>query len=296
MMPSSLPVFDWLADSVRVLGFDAKPDADAFQLLLALGAALVAYALIHRSQKKAAEEGRRIERARLLHDLDREYYDIMSRQGVVAVAPGAAPETGGESLRLEWVLTGQVKWIPGLPLDASGGRRYCNIDGSRHVRISDAHYIDTISLHLMLAWFKRVSNGLRLEILSRGDVMEMWRNVLPWAKNNRFSYMADLFGTSQAREDDMHAVFTPARRRTGSVRSLLAARFRQRRVHGSLFRETPPDHWRGDIAALYHLVHAVIEEALHQERLEILDYLRAQSPGAPLWSAVDAPLRTAMIA
>ena len=33
-------------------------------------------------------------------------------------------------------------------------------------------------------------------ILARADVAGMWRNILPWARDNRFSFMMDLFGSS----------------------------------------------------------------------------------------------------
>lgn len=294
MAAQPYPVFDWLADSVRALGFDAKPEADTFQLLLALAAALVAYALIHRSQKRAAEEGRRIERARLLHDLDREYHEIMSRKSVVE---SRLPPTGsiGESarLRLEWVLTGRVRWLPALELDADGRRRYFDIDGARHLRIAEAHYIDTISLHLMLGWSKRVSNGLRLGILSPHDAMEMWRNILPWAKDNRFRFMADLFGMSAPRKAGIRAVFAPGRHRWRALRRRLRWTIRN---HGYVLADTPPADWRGDIAALYDLVRVVVDEALRHERIEILDYLRATAADAPMFSGLDPVLRDHLFA
>lgn len=291
---SSFPVFDWLADSVKLLGFNAKPDADTFQLLLALGAALVAYALIHRSQKKAAEEMRRIERAKLLHDLDREYYAIMSRKSVLEAtdAPGGAVEESRRQ-RLEWVLTGRVAWNPSVELDEAGERRYHVVDGSRHVRIGPGHCIDTVSLHLMLSWSKRVSNGLRLNILSCDDVMEMWRSILPWAKNGRFSYMADLFGMSPVREAGIRTVLAlpprPDRRRKQGMLPWTG------RIAGHRLREEAPDEWQGDIAPLYHVVGVVIVQALRQQRLEILDYLRGGATDSAMWSGMDEKLRTALI-
>lgn len=291
---SSFPVFDWLAGSVRLLGFNAKPDADAFQLLLALGAALVAYALIHRSQKKAAEEGRRIERAKLLHELDREYYDIMSRKCVIEAgqAPSGCVEESHHQ-RLEWVLTSKVAWNSEMELEESGMRSVHAINGSRHVRIGPNHYIDTISLHLMLSWTKRVSNGLRLDILSCDDVMEMWRSILPWAKNNRFSYMADLFGMSPTRKADICTVFAlpPQRKRRGPAMWLP----RTVRMGRHRLCEEPPDGWQGDIGSLYHVIHVVVLQALRRQRLEILDYLRDAPRNAAMWSGMDAKLRDALI-
>ncbi|TWT19286.1 hypothetical protein FQY83_13090 [Luteimonas marina] len=291
---SSFPVFDWLAGSVRLLGFNAKPDADAFQLLLALGAALVAYALIHRSQKKAAEEGRRIERAKLLHELDREYYDIMSRKCVIETAgPPSACVEESRHQRLEWVLTSKVAWNPQVELEGSGARCVHAINGGRHVRIGPNHYIDTISLHLMLSWSKRVSNGLRLDILSCDDVMEMWRSILPWAKNNRFSYMADLFGMSPTRESDIRAVLSlPLQRERRGPMLWLPGTVR---MGGYRLREAPPNGWQGDIASLYHVIHVVVLQALRRQRLEILDYLRQAPADAAMWSGMDAKLRDALI-
>ena len=67
-MAPPVPFFAWLREGLRTFGFDGDPKTDVFQLVfqlaLAAGAALIAYWLIHRSQMRATEEGRRIERAR----------------------------------------------------------------------------------------------------------------------------------------------------------------------------------------------------------------------------------------
>ena len=69
-MAPPVPFFAWLREGLRTFGFDGDPKTDVFQLVfqlaLAAGAALIAYWLIHRSQMRATEEGRRIERARLI--------------------------------------------------------------------------------------------------------------------------------------------------------------------------------------------------------------------------------------
>lgn len=300
-MAPPVPFFAWLREGLRTFGFDGDPKTDVFQLVfqlaLAAGAALIAYWLIHRSQMRATEEGRRIERARLLHDLDREYYEIMARKAVIdSDGPPRDPVAETDRLRLEWVLTGKVRWLPAPECEPDNPdlRRYYINDGSRVVRVAESHYVDTISLHLMLAWSKRVSNGLYLNILSRRDVMEMWRNILPWAKANRFHYMAEFFGMSAQRKAEVLEVFgehvcdRKRVRRDGDSDSRSSS-------DGFRFRKKPPDNWRGDIAALYHVIRVVVEEAWVCGRVEILDYLRAGTFNAPLWSGMDGRLRSALI-
>ena len=102
-----------------------------------------------------------------------------------------------ELWNLEYALTARVVWFPALQME--GNRRiYHSINHSRFVRIHDEWLIDTLILHHVAAWARRISNGVEAEILARRDVAGMWRNILPWARDNRFSFMMDLFGSTAA--------------------------------------------------------------------------------------------------
>ena len=61
-------------------------------------AALFAYFLIHRNQIVAASAGRKLERNRLLNELNHEYFAIMARRCVIKA--GASPEESYDSAQM----------------------------------------------------------------------------------------------------------------------------------------------------------------------------------------------------
>ena len=71
--PSSFS--EMLAELVRYFGFNPSGEVQTFQLILGLCAALFAYFLIHRNQIVAASAGRKLERNRLLNELNHEYFE-----------------------------------------------------------------------------------------------------------------------------------------------------------------------------------------------------------------------------
>src|SRR5690606_10591089 len=142
------------------LGFQAKFEAEIFptlsQALFGLLAAFAAWLLIHKGQITSAEENRRIERARILHDLDREYEEIMAKRCVVANQPelkapdfrigdplGRAPEIKNNKIEddslclFELVLTRHVLWFASPNrADANGPNKYVYINGARNVSVA----------------------------------------------------------------------------------------------------------------------------------------------------------------
>jgi hypothetical protein len=284
---------DTLAGVVRYFGFNPSGNVETFQLILGLFAALVAYLLIHRSQIAAASEGRKLERNRLLDELNHEYFRIMARRCVVK-AQGAPEATCDPErmLELENVLVRGVTWNPAKLADADGNG-YRTINQSRYMRICKDYWVDSMTLHLMLLWTKRVHHGLQSKVLSPEDVVEMWRNILPWAKNNRFSFMASWFGSEPgpvaAPELSLPgwgwldralwrlktAVLGWAGTSNGSMQRLLGLK--------PPLKAQPPAQWKGDIASLYHLIYVVTDQAIRTRRADILGYAN------PSYTADNAP-------
>jgi hypothetical protein len=264
--------FEWF---VQFLGFAPDPRAEVFpfasQLILATFAAVLAWLLVHNGQRRAAQEARRLERARFLHELDAEYAELMARRCVAKgkfadKTPNERVDVDENTLWLfEYALTEAVVWFekprvcdPGNP---SSPRRYIYVNGARHLEVAEGVSIDTLTLHRALAWSSRAANGLRARIIDPTDVLNMWRHILPLAKNRRFQFLAAFFGVSQ-----------PVGLADEQARPL-------GELFANLFRRSPvrrgvPANWSGDIAPLYVLVRTVIAEALAQGRREVLDYAR----------------------
>lgn len=311
--PEAETVSDYLANAVRTLGFSPSGNVETFQLVLGLLAALLAYFLIHRNQICAAAEGRKLERNRLLSELNHEFLAILSRHCVLEAGSGpAASHEQSEFLELETVLVRAVQWSPCKQRD-DRNEPYRTINQRRYMRISEQYWVESYALHLLMVWAKRVSQSLHLGVLSPNDVMEMWRSILPWAKNNRFSYMADWFGSTPDLPESPS--FHPPGR-WGSLHRL-ACRLSMlghgtgakpwaivRRYIGLQppLEPVPPTHWRGDISALYHIIRITLEQAIRQNRVDILTFadptLRhgdATVPAQRHHALIDPPLREALL-
>lgn len=313
-----------LARELSRHGLDADKSFEAAELLVqtslslagGLIVAILAYWLIHANQIRAARDGRRIERARLLHDLDREYFDLMASRCLVRAEGEPKPAYPADELwNLEYALTARVVWFPALQME--GNRRiYHSINHSRFVRIHDEWLIDTLILHHVAAWARRISNGVEAGILARRDVAGMWRNILPWARDNRFSFMMDLFGsTAMARLKAAGKVRPKTETPLGYVRAVwplrgwrafshrLTAPVRGlrdavvRRIDRSrTLRRSPPVDWPADIAPLYTIIHTVVDQSIIYGQVEALDYacmIAEATPDSP--DCMDPRLRATLL-
>ncbi len=285
-------LLQWL---LKNLGFEANFQAEIFpfiaQALFGILAAIAAWYLIHRGQQKSAEENRRIERARMLHDLDREYETIMATRCIILDQGDYRPpelyaakdaRSGFKAMNnnkvadddkclFELVLTRHVPWraLPDRGSD-NGPNRYLYINGARHVLVADGYFTDTLTLHKVISWSKRVASGIHAQIIDTRDVCDMWRHILPWAKDNRFAFMAAFFGAStqvvlkkESEEKDwLSRTLVRAGRHVGASDET-----------PSPFNQAIPRNWSGDVAPLYFLIRTVLEQAFANERVEILHYV-----------------------
>lgn len=313
-----------LARELSRHGLDAGKSFEAAQLVLqtsvslagGLVVAILAYWLIHSNQIRAARDGRRIERARLLHDLDREYFSLMASRCLVK-AKGEPRDAypSDELWNLEYALTARVVWFPAMQMDGSR-RIYHSINHSRFVRIHDEWLIDTLILHHVAAWARRISNSVEAGILARRDVAGLWRNILPWARDNRFSFMMDLFGsTAMSRLKAAGKVQPETETPLGYVRAVWPLRGLRAFWHGfsmpfravrdaivcgfnrrKTLRRRPPADWPADIAPLYTIIHTVVAQSIIHGQLEALDYvcmIDEPTPEAP--DCMDPRLRATLL-
>ena len=160
---------------------------------------------------------------------------------------------------------------------------YRYINGARYACVSEGYYVDTVTLHEVVAWSKRVASGLEARIIDPRDIADMWRNILPWAKENRFTYLAAFFGVSEVnspageRERKLALWYDKWHLRPGYRLGQFRAWARAARSRfanrGTLMRNDIPSEWSGDIAPLYLLIRTVVREAFAARRFEILNYL-----------------------
>lgn len=297
---------EWLNWIVGWMGFSADRNeaAEMFplasQIMLGIVAAALAWVLIHSGQRRSAEEARRLERAKFLHDLDEEYAHLLARRCIAKIAPAEYRNKDvficdeSELSVFEYVLTKNVVWFDAPKTEGGspgGDRLYLYVNGHRYIEVSEGVFMETLTMHRIIAWAKRVAAGLQARIIDPTDVLNMWRHILPLARSNRFAFMASMFGVSEARaaqadQTDRLALFYQrpwlrwAYRNTKRVRAVQAAFADALDLLSPVKRGTPP-HWSGDIAPLYLLIRTVVRHAIGQGRLEVLNYVGVDlGPGA----------------
>jgi hypothetical protein len=302
----ALPAKDIAEQLVKSLGF-ATPATDEVpaskilfestpSLIGTVIIALIAYFAIHRNQIRYARDSRRIERARLLADLDREYFALMASRSV-HVGPPEAYAGEGNCWNLEYVLTSAVMWhddhYDRSSANGRASRRVAWCGKARFANIATLEgqqvWLDTVTLHLLLGWFKRIDRGLEAGILHPDTVTDLWRNILPWSRANRFSYMLSMFGPAPGEDGLIEPPWAAPAGRSQSMRSLwsmigtLPRRIGTRgRKHWS-FLAGPglPEPGRAavpdlplDLLPMFRVIDTVLARAIRSGRPEVMSYLK----------------------
>lgn len=173
-------------------------------ILLSIFGALVvgtiAYLLVNRHQTKSAQITKEIERQRLLHELEKGFQELAATRCVwLPSKSGFKPDV---TYSFVVALTGQVPWNPPKNIE------YQWDTGDRLVVFtSDRGLISSSAIHEALFWFRRVNRAFSARLLHSGDLYEMWRQVLPFVTDFRYTYMAEYFGGKQRRGcEDIEAV------------------------------------------------------------------------------------------
>lgn len=166
----------------------------------ALIVGFVAYILVTRHQTKSANVTKEIERQRLLHELEDAHQRITSKPCVTF----ARKEGFRKEIAYHFVvaLTGAVKW------DSARCTEYHWDTGDRQLTFTpDGGLLSSSVLHEALFWFRRVSRGFKAGLITRSDLYDMWRQVLPFVTDNRFEFLVAYFGGKKRRgTEDVEAI------------------------------------------------------------------------------------------
>ncbi|NNF60583.1 MAG: hypothetical protein HKN06_04540 [Gammaproteobacteria bacterium] len=167
-------------------------------LLSVLGALLVgliAYILVNRHQTKSAQITKEIERQRLLHELEDGYQKIASTRCVWL--PNKEGFKSSVTYNFTVALTREIRWLPpqNIEYDWDTGDRLV-------VFTADRDLISSSVLHEALFWFRRVHRAFVAKLLHPGDLYELWRQLLPFVTDSRYSFMVEYFGGMKRRGDE----------------------------------------------------------------------------------------------
>jgi hypothetical protein len=91
---------------------------------------------------------------------------------------------------------------------SSAGPEYRWTDRERMLVFTDDRCVlNSTVLHEFLYWFRRVQRAFAAGLLSSADLYELWRQVLPFATDRRFSFLLRYWGGKERREsEDIEAI------------------------------------------------------------------------------------------
>jgi hypothetical protein len=125
---------------------------------------------------------RQFERQKLLHELSKEFDKITSKRCVTNL------EKVGFKKDVKYIftiaLTREVPWVTTTtPIyDFSTPDRLLVFADKRAL-------ISSSVLHEAFAWFRRIHRAKKVKLLKNGDIYEMWRQVLPFVTDGRYTFL-----------------------------------------------------------------------------------------------------------
>lgn len=158
-------------------------------LLTLAGALLIAiFVLWILKQRKnpATTANKELERQRVLQDLETQFLSISNQPSVWL----SNRSNFDAKLVYEFslALTPEVRWHAPQTVETSWHM------GDRLITITDQQDLLTASLlDEILFWFRRLDRAVAGEIIKVEDIYSLWRQILPFAIDNRFSFMAAYF-------------------------------------------------------------------------------------------------------
>lgn len=173
----------------------------ASTLLAALGTltvALFAWLFVTRHQQRTQEASRRIERLRLLHELE-ESFLVIAQTRAAYLSPANSHKFNSEDswCPLITVMTRSFPWSY-IPAEYGTEREYVWLDGERMKKFSASgdDFINVTALHEVVFWFRRIYRAKEEGIVTKKDLYNMWRQCLPFMVDGRLSFLNDTFGTT----------------------------------------------------------------------------------------------------
>lgn len=174
-------------------------------LLAACGTLIVGggvWWFVTRHQRKAEEDTRRIERLRLLHDLEMTFHRLSGERSAFLGEVHEVFRRGTDGwVPLITVLTRSFAWRV-QPVSSDEFRPYVWRRGERMALfLADPEsIINVAALHEVIFWFRRVWRAYEEDVLTDQDLYSLWRQCLPFVTDGRFTFLNGLFGTTRRAE------------------------------------------------------------------------------------------------
>lgn len=156
--------------------------------------------LVKRRSNSSPAASKEMERQRLLLEFEDQILDI-SKQPAVWLTNRSTFDAK-VVYEFSLALTPEVRWHNPQKIQTSWHM------GDRMTVVTDQDDLLTASvLDDILFWFRRLDRAVSAELIKVEDIYSLWRQILPFAIDNRFSFMATYFAEDKRGDnDDIKAV------------------------------------------------------------------------------------------
>lgn len=156
--------------------------------------------LIRRRANPSSSVNKDLERQRLLQELESQFLAISNQPSVWLTNRSSFDAKVVYQFSL--ALTTEVRWY--VPNDVETSWHM----GDRMIAITDQEDLLTASiLDEVLFWFRRLDRAVSSESIKVEDIYSLWRQILPFAIDNRFSFMAAYFAEDKRGDlEDLEAI------------------------------------------------------------------------------------------
>ncbi|AFI83364.1 hypothetical protein [Methylophaga nitratireducenticrescens] len=158
-------------------------------LLTLAGALLIAFFVLWILKRRAnptTTANKELERQRVLQELESQFLAISNQPAVWLT--NRSNFDAKLVYEFSLALTPEVRWQVPQTVETSWHM------GDRLITITDQQDLLTASLlDEILFWFRRLDRSVAGEIIKVEDIYSLWRQILPFAIDNRFSFMAAYF-------------------------------------------------------------------------------------------------------
>lgn len=156
--------------------------------------------MVRRRSAPASTANKELERQRLLQEFESQFLAINQQPALWLT--NHATFDAKVVYEFSLALSSEIRWTSPQEVEISWHM------GDRMVTITDQQDMLTANLlDEILFWFRRLDRAVSSELIKVEDIYSLWRQILPFAIDNRFSFMAAYFAEDKRGDlEDIEAI------------------------------------------------------------------------------------------
>lgn len=156
--------------------------------------------MVRRRSAPASTANKELERQRLLQEFESQFLAINQQPALWLT--NHATFDAKVVYEFSLALSSEIRWTSPQEVEISWHM------GDRMVTITDQQDMLTANLlDEILFWFRRLDRAVSSELIKVKDIYSLWRQILPFAIDNRFSFMAAYFAEDKRGDlEDIEAI------------------------------------------------------------------------------------------